>query len=122
MFLPEDEATAAVSYETMAELVFGKPRARNGGAVRRLILVAVLAVCSIGCATAPRPAAELETVGQLAPSYRSIAVAPVHAATELAVGYQAVSADDDVAAAPAPEAVEAPDVTPKAGLVMGAVR
>lgn len=79
--------------------------------LKSLILVSLLVV---GCqATAPA-APPVETVGSLTASYRSIAVAPVHAGTDLSVAYQAVSADDDgpAVAAGGGEAV-APDVTAK---------
>lgn len=77
---------------------------------------------SLGACRATTPAPVVETVGSLSPSYRSIAVAPVAPTTDLSIAYQAVSDDDEVATAAAPVAVEAPDVAPKAGLVMGSVR
>jgi hypothetical protein len=79
-------------------------------------------VLAAGCATAAPPAA-VETVGTLAPSYHSIATAPVHATTDLSPGVQAVSTDDDApVSVGSGEAVEAPELAPKAGLVMGGVR
>jgi hypothetical protein len=45
----------------------------------RAIALAALMLSGVACATTPKTvAAEPETVGQLAPSYASIATAPVH--------------------------------------------
>jgi len=83
-----------------------------------------LASMSIGaCATAPRPPVAVESVGTLAPSYHSIAVAPVHAGTDLSPG-GFVAADDDETPVTVGtgEVIEAPEVAVKGGLVMGGVR
>lgn len=91
---------------------------------KRLRVLALATSLLLGACRATVPAAvEVETVGALAPSYHSVAVAPVHKSTDLGIAYQAAGDDDDVAAAaPAPELVETPDVAPKAGFVMGTVR
>jgi hypothetical protein len=73
------------------------------------------------CATVVAPQAAPETVGALVPSYHSIAVAAVHPGTDLSTSMQAVDTDDAPVSVSG-EAVEAPDVAPKGGLVLGAVR
>jgi hypothetical protein len=96
----------------------------DGGPIATFI-VALSMVFAVGlgaCATAAPRAVEVETVGALAPSYRSIATAPVAKSTDLSVGFQAVDTDEGPAVAAGGEAVEAPEVAPKAGLVMGGVR
>lgn len=84
-------------------------------------LVLFLGLSLNACATAPRPP-EVETVGALSASYHSIAVAPVHAGTDLSAGFQAVDTDETPVVAGAGEAVEAPEVAAKGGLMLGAAR
>jgi hypothetical protein len=98
----------------------------DGGPIATFI-VALSMVFAFGlgaCATAAPRAVEVETVGTLAPSYRSIATAPVAKSTDLSIAYQAVSGDDDgPAVAAGGETVEAPEVVAKGGgLVAGGVR
>ena len=82
-----------------------------------------------GCAVAPVvPVAE--TVGTLAPSYRSIAVAPVHHDAPPELGQIVDSGDDGgaevattVTRAADPDAAVTPDVAPKTdGIQTGEVR
>lgn len=88
---------------------------------RRLALLTTLLLGA--CRATVPAAAEVETVGALAPSYNSIATAPVHATTDLSPGVQAVSTDEDAPmSVGSGEAVEAPELAPKAALVMGGVR
>jgi hypothetical protein len=87
--------------------------------MKRAMLFLTLTLGGACRATTPAPA--VETVGTLAPSYHSIAVAAVHAGTDLSTSMQAVDTDDAPVAA-AGEAVEAPDVAPKGGIVLGAAR
>ena len=90
--------------------------------LRAAILFSVLAASGAGCATA-RPVVTVESVGELAPSYHSIATAPVHATTDLSPdGFVSGGDDDGATTGPAPAATETPDVAPKSGLTMGAVR
>jgi hypothetical protein len=76
----------------------------------------IIALCLTfgACATAPT-IAPVESVGTLAPSYRSIATAPVHATTDLGITYQTVSVDDDSDAivVTTPETLDGPDVATK---------
>jgi hypothetical protein len=81
----------------------------------------LLLTLSLGACHATTPTPAVETVGTLAPSYASIAVAPVHAGTDLSTSMQAVDTDDAPVSVSG-EAVEAPDVAPKGGLVLGAAR
>ena len=93
------------------------------------LVLAMLSAAS-GCATSSRTTADApETVGNLSASYRSIAVAPVHASTDLAPSFGAVDTDEDAApatvSAPADGGgdVALPEVAPKAdGVTTGAVR
>jgi hypothetical protein len=97
----------------------------NTKRIRVALTLGVLAGM-MGCATAQPVATTSETVGQLSASYHSIAVAPVHADTDLTPAFGAVDTDDD---APAPtvtkpaEVVEAPEIAPKTdGVTPGTVR
>jgi len=90
--------------------------------MRTLILFLALALLPLACASAPRPP-EVETVGQLAASETHVMSQPVHETTDLARGsFVASDADDAPVAAVVGEAVEAPEVAAKGGLVMGGVR
>lgn len=81
--------------------------------MRSMFLALVLSLLSVACATATRPTVVVESVGTLAPSYNSIAVAPVAKSTDLGVSYQAVSADDDVPVSVPETTDETPEVAPK---------
>lgn len=99
----DEEPTVAIPFETMRTLVFGVALAVGGCA-----------------ATAPAPA--VEPVGALAPSYRSIATAPVHATTDFGHAEVVGSADDEEKTVVI-DAAEMPDVAAKdGGLRAGAVR
>ena len=65
-----------------------------------------------------------ETVGNLAASYHSIAVAPVHASTDLTPAFGAVDTDEAPVTVAAPiEKAEAPEIAPKTdGITTGTVR
>lgn len=90
-----------------------------------ITVLALLVSLALGACHATAPVvAQPETVGTLAPAYASVMSAPVAPSTDLSRGsFVASDADDDGPAvvAGAGEAV-APDVAPKGGLVMGAVR
>jgi hypothetical protein len=92
---------------------------------QNIVFALFLGSASIGCATSTRTAVvEPETVGQLAPSYASIAVAPVHHDAPPELG-QVVDTDEDapVAVAAPAEKVEAPEIAPKTdGVTVGSVR
>lgn len=82
----------------------------------------LLALGLNACAATAPTRVEVETPGTLAPSYASIATAPIHAGTDLSGGFAAVDSDDaPVAAAVGGEDVT-PDVSAKGGLTMGSVR
>jgi hypothetical protein len=94
---------------------------------KRLRTLAVLTTLLLGAcrATVPAAPAEVENVGALAPSYHSIATAPVHATTDLSGGFQAVDSDETPAVADGGSADGdvAPDVVSKdGGLRAGAAR
>ncbi len=122
-------ATERIALETMRELVYGRPPRRR--LPTRLIFVAVV-LSMYGCATGSKPpAAEVETVGQLAPSYASIAVAPLKHDAPPELG--GVAGSDDDAPAPADTSLDvlrreaaaggAVDVAPKTdGVTPGTVR
>lgn len=80
----------------------------------------------LGCATARPVAPEVESVGTLAPAYNSVAVAPVHAGTDLSpAGF--VAADSDADASPTVAdgggAAELPELSGKTGgLKMGGAK
>jgi hypothetical protein len=117
-----ENETRRIPVQSMSEIVYGKPRRRR--LPTRLIFLAVV-LSMYGCATAPKPvAAEVEAVGQLSASYHSIAVAPVHASTDLTPSFGAVDTDDAPVVVGAPvEKVEAPEIAPKTdGVTTGAVR
>lgn len=116
--LPElgTEPTKVEDYVTITEL----------GARAGTIAIALFALLAMNaCATARPPAEAPETVGALSASYHSIAVAPVHATTDLAPAFGAVDSDQDapvMVAAPS-EKVEAPEIAPKTdGVTTGTVR
>ena len=96
---------------------------------QNIVFALFLGSASIGCATATAPRIDPETVGQLAPSYASIAVAPIHHDAPPELG-QVVDTDgsDDASPPPAltvsaaPVEVETPDVATKQALTMGAAR
>lgn len=82
--------------------------------MNRLVVALALGLLAgaAGChATAPAP--EVESVGQLARSYNSVASAPVHATTDLSGGFQAIDSDEAPAVSAAGEQVEAPEVVAK---------
>ena len=93
--------------------------------MRRPVFLGVL-IGMMGCrAAVPTPAAEPETVGQLSASYHSIAVAPVHASTDLTPSFEAVDTDEaaPVTVGAPTEKVEAPEIAPKTdGVTVGTVR
>jgi hypothetical protein len=106
----------------MREMVFGRPTPRRFRLPARLIFVAALAVASIGCASGRQAPPEVESVGTLAVSYHSIAVAPVkHDAPPEFAGV--VDTGDDagevattvsrVNAPESPDGSELPEVAPK---------
>jgi len=125
--------TRPIPVQSMADLVFGRPTPRRFRLPARLIFVAALAVASIGCASGLQAPPEVESVGTLAVSYRSIAVQSVHADTDLSGGFQAVEGDDDageiattvsrVNAPESPDGSELPEVQAKDnGIRTGEVR
>ena len=69
--------TCRIPNVPMREMVFGRRAPRRPRFPARLIFVAALAVASIGCASGRQAPPEVESVGTLAASYHSIAVAPV---------------------------------------------
>jgi hypothetical protein len=69
--------TCRIPNVPMREMVFGRRAPRRPRFPARLIFVAALAVASIGCASGRRAPLEVESVGTLAASYHSIAVAPI---------------------------------------------
>ena len=106
------EATRRIPIQSMARLIYGPPKRARVRLPHRWIFVAAFLGATVGCATTRPPvAAEVESVGQLAPSYASIATAPVHHDAPPEMG-QVIDTDEDapeptVAAAPAAP-VEAP--------------
>jgi len=70
-----------------------------------------LIVGTFGCATAPAQVV-VEQPGNLSASYHSIAVAPVHADTDLTPGFGVVDTDETPAVV-SHATVETPEVTPK---------
>jgi hypothetical protein len=118
-------ATDRIPLEPMRELVYGRPRRRLP---TRLIFVAVV-LSMYGCAHfQPRTTPDApETVGQLAPSYNSIAVAPLKHDAPPELGQVIdTSADDAPVIAKADgggDAAELPEVAPKTdGVKTGEVR
>lgn len=91
---------------------------------KRLRTLAVLTTLLLGACRATVAPPAIETVGSLSASDTHVLQAPVHATTDLGVAYQALSADDDAGATTEHVVgdVEAPELAPKAGLVMGGVR
>lgn len=79
--------------------------------MRALMMTMVLALLPLACATAPRPF-EVETVGTLAPSYRSIATAPV-LSSDSAVSSSFAAIEGDREGVAAGEATELPEVATK---------
>ena len=69
--------TCRIPNVPMREMVFGRRAPRRFRLPARLIFVAALAVASIGCASGRQAPPEVESVGTLAASYNSIAVAPL---------------------------------------------
>ena len=69
--------TCRIPNVPMREMVFGRRAPRRPRFPARLIFVAALAVASIGCASGRQAPPEVESVGTLAASYHSIAVAPI---------------------------------------------
>lgn len=116
--------TARIANLPMRDLVYG-PAPRRVRLPLRLIFMAAFLGATIGCATAPKPVAEVETVGTLSASYHGIASAPIHASTDLTPSFGAVDTDED-----APKTtehvvgdVEAPEIAPKTdGVTVGGVR
>lgn len=94
----EDELTGAtkrINIQTMAEMVYPRPRRVRFPA--RLVFVVALLSATVGCATSrPAAVAEPETVGNLSASYHSVAVAPVHASTDFAPAAAVADTGDDV--------------------------
>ena len=90
-----DELTCRIPFETNKELVFGAPRPRRPRFPARLVFVVAVLGASVGCATGrPATADQPESVGTLAPSYASIAVAPLKHGAPPELG-QVVGSDDD---------------------------
>jgi hypothetical protein len=100
----------------------GTRRVPARAAGRFALVAAVLLAVFAGACQATAPRVEVETVGTLAPSYRSIATAPVAASTDLSRGSFVASDDDDAPVAVGAGEVSPPDVVTKTGLVMGGVR
>jgi hypothetical protein len=126
MFEDEETETRRIDIQSMREMVYGKPAPRRFHFPARLIFVVAVLSAAIGCATGAKPVAvEVETVGQLSASYHSVAVAPVHAATDLTPSFGAVDTDEEAPAKVSvrTEAVDAPEVVQKSdGLKTGEVR
>jgi hypothetical protein len=124
--------TCRIPNVPMREMVFGRRAPRRPRFPARLIFVAALAVASIGCASSRQAPPEAESVGTLAVSYHSIAVAPVkHDAPPEFAGV--VDSGDDagevattvsrVNAPESPEGSELPEVQAKDdGIKMGGAR
>lgn len=124
--------TCRIPNVPMREMVFGRRAPRRPRFPARLIFVAALAVASIGCASGRQAPPEVESVGTLAASYHSIAVAPVkHDAPPEFAGV--VDSGDDVGevattvsrvnAPESPDGSELPAVAPKDdGIKTGEVR
>ena len=124
--------TCRIPNVPMREMVFGRRAPRRPRFPARLIFVAALAVASIGCASGRQAPPEAESVGTLAASYHSIAVAPVkHDAPPEFAGV--VDTGDDagevattvsrVNAPESPDGSELPAVAPKTdGVLVGEAR
>ncbi len=129
----EETETRQIPLQSMAALVFGAPKPKRVRLPARLIFIVAFAASAWGCATG-RPAAadQPESVGTLAPSYNSIATAPVHKTTDLSPAFQAVEGDDSATEtvttvsqgdAGRADAAELPEVAPKTdGVTTGTVR
>lgn len=111
---------------TMADVVRGHRCPRRAPRFLAAALILAAAVGAMGCATA-LVAAPVEAVGVLAPSYHSVAVAPVkHDAPPEFAGV--VDSGDDAGevvetVTRAPQAAELPEVAPKTdGITTGPVR
>lgn len=117
-------ATRRIDIQSMRDLIYPRPVKRVRLPLRLIFVAAVLS--TIGCATASKPVSvEAETVGQLSASYHSVAVAPVHAATDLTPAFGAVDSDEDapVTVVAPVEKVEAPEIAPKTdGVTTGSAR
>jgi len=123
--------TARIANVPMAALVFG-PRPRRVRFPGRFVFVAAVLAATMGCATAPRPAPAVEAVGQLAPSYHSLAVAAVHHDAPPEFGGVVDTGDDSVgegittvshAPGAGGDGAELPDVAPKDdGIKLGGER
>jgi hypothetical protein len=87
--------TRPIPVQSMADLVFGRPAPRRFRFPSRLIFVAALAVASIGCASSRQAPPEVESVGTLAVSYHSIAVAPLKHDAPPQMGGVAGTDDDE---------------------------
>jgi hypothetical protein len=114
--------TCRIPNVPMREMVFGRRAPRRFRFPSRLIFVAALAVASTGCASGRQAPPEVESVGTLAASYHSIAVAPVkHDSPPEFAGV--VDTGDDVGevattvsrvnAPESPDGSELPEVAPK---------